>query len=197
MIIPELLPGDLIPCGGMWIVRFCQRTPGESSTYAGHLAGVSRPGWVNHALLTVTNEPLELFDANTPEYEVWRLKGLTMAQRVALGRAAEKATKKLYGPLKLGLHLGDWALSWGLAIGTLGLVKKDVKAFRKVLSWMKLDAAPICSLHWALNAYYEVLGYDAWGAPRQQSPDSMHDYMKAHPEQWKRVFKKEAEVATT
>uniref|UniRef100_A0A6H1ZE20 Uncharacterized protein n=1 Tax=viral metagenome TaxID=1070528 RepID=A0A6H1ZE20_9ZZZZ len=188
-MIPDFLPGDLIVTPGNWAVRLCQQFPGEPKTWAGHIAGMATPLWVSEALLTVTNTPLDLWDAKHPEYEVWRNINWTRDQREAVGRGLLESTGKLYGGLKLGAMFTDWLLSWGLAVATLGMVKTEVRLARLPLSWLRLDDVPICSYHYGVEAR-QGANYEAWGPPRQLSPDDMHDYVKTHPGEWALIYKK-------
>lgn len=186
---PDFLPSDLIVTPGAWSIRLCQQFPGEPKTWAGHIAGMATSLWVSEALLTVTNSPLDQWDAKHPKYEVWRNKSWTREQREAVGKGLLQSTGRLYGTLKLGAMLGDWLLSWGLTAVTLGMVKKELRLTRRPLSWMHLDEIPICSYHYGVEAE-QGAGYKAWGPPRQLSPDDMHDYVKTHPNEWELIYKK-------
>lgn len=185
LVLPEisLEPGDLLSTHGRWYIRLPQQMPGEPSTWAGHTAGASSEITVTEALLKVRTTPWVRWRQETEHYQHYRNRNWTDAQREAVGKALLAHEGELYGGLKLGAHFGDWLLSWGLAVGTLGLVRTQLRLARRPLSWMCLDHTPICSLLYSLAAY-KGAGYRAWGPPRQQAPDDLDDYARTHPEEW-------------
>lgn len=174
---------DLIISHGMSLIRFPQTEPGEAPTYAGHIAGLISPAEMFHAVSTVRR-------ASWPAYnqpcQVWRHRHLTDQQRQAIVDAVLKFEGRPYGPLKLFLHLGDWALAWARYGLTLGRVRGEVWACRRL---SRLDWFPICSYLWA-HAWEEALGYQ-FGAPAERvNPDDMHDWVKQHPEDWELVYER-------
>lgn len=177
MGIPSTMPGDLLPCraptwfGG--VIRWAERSRGEAPSWANHMAGISTPGMCLEALWTVKEHALSDLDAS--QYQIWRHKGLTDEQRQAVAAAALAYKGRSYGPLKLGLHLGDALLS--KAFGG------NPYFFRRLA---RMDNYPICSWVWAC-AYDRSLGYRFGMPPEEASPDDMLDYILDHPNEWEQI----------
>ena len=188
------LPGDLISTDGADAVRFFERSPGEGPTFAGHTAGIACKGWVNEALTTITNTPWDLWLSKHPDFEIHRLVGLTIQQRIALGKTAKQGTGNLYAPLKLGAHLTDWAIAWVRWGLTFGQWEGEARVARRLLPALGIKGFEICSMHWAM-VYDNTLHYREWGDPLMVNPDDMHDFIVASP-RWKMVAKRENGVFT-
>lgn len=186
------LPADIITVPG-W-ANLCERFPGEQPTYAGHIAGLISSQYVLEALWRVVTRPWEKFQADHEELEVWRLKTITMEQAQAIAdRAVDLFSGKSYAWWKIGLHLADWLFAWGTFgvtwVGTAGLkpYKGEPHMFRKLI----VTDAPVCHFVWA-EAYDCVAGYRFGVEPHEVDPDQMHDWMKAHPEEWELVYQRKA-----
>lgn len=179
---PDDLPADVVITPGQGAVRLCQTAPGELPTYAGHTGIVADDGQVYEALTTVRPTPWAEYPA---PFEVWRYDPLTPDQRLEIGANRRAKAGTLYAPLKIGLHLVDWGLSWGLYLATLCQVKADLRVARRLAL---LRSLTICSQYVAAG-YEEVLGYRFGGLPSGQvSPDDIHDHVAATLG-WCRVYK--------
>ncbi|MBI4800618.1 MAG: hypothetical protein HY794_18160 [Desulfarculus sp.] len=179
---PPSLSADVILTPGMRATRLCQTAPGELPTWAGHAGIVADDGQVYEALSIVRPTPWEEYPA---PFEVWRYAHLTDVQRAAIGANRRAMAGTPYAPLKIGLHLVDWGLSWGLYLATLCQVKADLRIARRLAL---LRSLTICSQYVAAG-YEEVMGYRFGGLPSGQvSPDDLHDHACATLG-WYRVYK--------
>ena len=173
-----LLPADIIFTPGMGLVRLFQTAPGESPTWAGHVAGLGTSDIVTEALWKVTCTGLDEWREKAPVYEIWRHNGLTMDQRKdAAAYALSFVDDSIhYGWWKLGVHLGDWGLAWARWLATAGVWEGEAYGLRR---FMFSDEFPICSWVWA-RAYQEAIGYRFGVRAAWTTPDSMHDHVVLH-----------------
>jgi len=167
------LPGDLILCHGGGLlqrgIRWAERAPGETSSWANHVAGFTSPGMVTEALYRVVCRSFADFAASGADYQVWRCLGLTDAQREAVAAVALGYVGREYGYGKILAHLGDALLS--------RLAGRNVFLARRICG---MDRYPICSWVWAM-AYAKALGL-TFGLPASEAdPDDMHDYVSSSP----------------
>lgn len=177
-----LLPGDLLlydsPDLFGRLVGWATKGKGEAPTYATHVGGIGEGGGLASATRIEALWTVKEFSASglvKRRVQVWRMRGLSGRQRMALAAYTRWHVGDKYGLLKLVAHFGD-----ALLAKTLG---GHPYFFRRLCS---MDDYPICSWLWAC-AYDEVLGY-SFGLPASAAaPDDMHDHVKKHPEQWQQV----------
>ncbi len=171
------LPGDLLLCHNPSLlgraIRWAERSRGEAKSWANHVAGISSPGMVLEALWKVKEHPLS--DLDPAQYQIWRHTGLSDDEREAVAAAALGYKGRSYGPLKLGLHLGDALLS--------KVAGGSPYFFRRLA---RMDDYPICSWVWAC-AYDKALGYQFGCDPEAASPDDMHDFVRSNPNDWSMI----------
>jgi hypothetical protein len=112
-------------------------------------------------------------------FEVWRCPLLTAEQRRALTREALRYVHVRFGFLKAGAHLLDNLVS--------KLLHRDVFLFRHI---DPEDRRPVCS---GISAavYDKVLHYRFGVDPECADPDHIHDWVRSHPGEWERVFRRE------
>jgi hypothetical protein len=111
---------------------------------------------------------------------VWRLRWLTPQKRHDLTVRTLRYLGARFGWAKFVTHALD---------GVAGRVtRRQVFFFRKL---NHNDRYPICSWITAF-AYDRVLGYQFGVPPECADPDQIHDWVKAHPEEWELVFCQEA-----
>ena len=178
----KFLPADLIFAHGSGLFRLFQTSPGEPTTWAGHVAGFGTPTEIVEALWHVRCKPWSEWAAHEQQYEVWRHTGLSFDERLGVADKALWFTNHTvhYGWWKLGVHLGDWGLAWarhglveGLTLGHHGW-EGEAYVLRRL---MFLDEFPICNWVWA-KAYQEAIDYRFGVRAAWTTPDTMHDHVK-------------------
>lgn len=179
---PQLWPADVVFTKGWGPVRFLQRTPGEGPTYAGHVAGMVTPGEGIEALVRVRRFSWSTF---VEPCRVYRHINLHREQRIGIVSRWEAGEGRLYAPLKLGLHAVDWGLSWALCGLTLGAVRTEVTAARR-LSF--IDWLTICS-QFIADGYEKGAGYSFGLGALKDNPDGMEDHCILSPD-WELVFER-------
>lgn len=158
----RLKPADiiLVESDGFvaWAIRVVSRRKGERPTRANHVAMV-----VGVPDLILDAQPPRvhvdpLFDTYGAEGErigIYRYKGLTDAQRLAVAKRALKYDSDTYGFLKIVLH-------W------LGLAR-----------WCFIDGFPICSYTVAVP-FQEIVGLRFGLDANAAQPDDIDDFIQAN-----------------
>ena len=176
-------PGDLGLTPGMWLVRLGQTAPGERFSQAGHVFGFISRSKTLEAAWRVVIKP---WAKRQGPCEVWRHKHLTGTQREAIAAHARAYAGRRYGWWKIGFHGVDWALAWARYGMTLGHVKGEVYAVRRILS---IDDRPICSWVWA-HAYRDA-GIGLGEPEGCATPDGLRDFVSAS-DDWELVYERAA-----
>lgn len=113
-------------------------------------------------------------------FEVWRCTRLTDAERGAVTREALKYVHVKFGFAKLWAHMLDDLIC--------KLLHRDVFLFRHS---DPEDRHPVCS--GVTAAVYDRAVHYRFGVdPECADPDQIHDWVRAHPDEWVRVFRLEA-----
>jgi hypothetical protein len=112
-------------------------------------------------------------------FEVWRCTRLPAEERDALTREALKYLNVKFGFAKLGAHMLDDLIC--------KLLHRDVFLFRHS---DPEDRHPVCSGVTA-TVYDRALHYRFGVDPECADPDQIHDWVRAHPDEWVCVFRRE------
>jgi hypothetical protein len=112
-------------------------------------------------------------------FEVWRSRTLTAEQRRALTREALMYVNVRFGFLKFAAHALDNLIC--------KLLRRDVFLFRHL---DPADRHPVCSGITA-SVYDTALHYRFGVDPECADPDQIHDWVRAHPDEWVRVFRRD------
>lgn len=180
--IPRFLAGDIIMFAGTGdlyskVGSWMMRGPGEGPTYAVHMAQFLCSRRVLEMDFRVKIKSLDEVLKKGRGFEVWRCRTLSDAERQALTRQALVYTRVRFGMLKFLGHLFDTLIS--------KIVRKDIYLLRPLVY-----GYPVCSGVTAI-AYEKALGYRFGVPPQCADPDQIHDWVKAHPAEWVRVFRLE------
>jgi hypothetical protein len=187
--LPEFLAGDVILFAGRndlysRLSRWLMQIAGEGSTYAVHTAQfldgrrvlemdvVGRIKTVDDIL----NKRVQLDTWERRGFEVWRCKPLTAGERMALTHQALAYRDVRFGGAKFLMHLLDGLVN--------KVAHKDIYLFRRL---DRDNRYPVCSGITAAT-YDRALHYRFGVPPDCADPDHIHDWVKAHPNEWVQVF---------
>lgn len=175
MSVTILAPGDLVftrsptPLG--WAIRLFQTSPGEAPSVVNHCEIVTKGGLLSEAEVIGALHHVRrarLIAAYGPPRKtpiaIYRARGLTNTERIAIARKAESYEGRRYGYLKIGAHLGDWTLT--------RLTGREIYAFRRLA---RMDRYPMCS--WLADHAYREVGISFGPAP---APDDLWDEVTAN-----------------
>jgi hypothetical protein len=140
-----------------------------------NLRGKNHTSYVNHVVMATEYDWLDdcaIVDAQPPKVKhnslgayagkllaIYRSSEMTTTEREAVAERAMKYVGKPYGGLKILLHL----------TGLQG--------------FSFIDWAPICS--WTVaRPYEEVMGWRFGSKAKTATPDTIWQYVRAHPEKW-------------
>jgi len=184
-------PGDLIFVKSKtylgWVIRWFERSRGESPSWTNHTAGIGSVNNVIEAQMKVISTPFDEWHQNK-EFQLWRTVDLAFSRIGCCdnkGRAyasvssrvveyAEAQIGRKYGVMKIIPHAFDGLLS--------KITGGSPYVFRRMLC---LENYPICSWLWAYA--YHTAGLDFGGDPKRITPDDQLDYCVNHPNKWERI----------
>lgn len=193
---PRLLGGDiLLSCGGGGIlptlIAPLETEPGEGKTLVTHVGQISRAGGLLDAELSEARWRWwvgNLWSAYGPggcsaksAIAIYRRRGLTPEAGEALGRLSAQREDQKYGWWRLLLFgfdnvVGRWR-------------QKPTRWARKLI--IRGLNRPLCSVGTAEDCAtfppfdpFPFLGHP----PEETDPDDIHDEIKAHPEDWERIY---------
>ncbi|HPD15818.1 MAG TPA: hypothetical protein PLE19_12760 [Planctomycetota bacterium] len=154
-------------------IAWATRGRREAKTVCTHVGRMVDPTTIAEAGLRYK---VHAFDP-TRRVRVFRYRpGLPDAARDCMWHKAWEYVDRVYGFLKLGLHLADGVLEKVLPV-------KHVYLFRRLC----MTDYPICSWDVAW-AYDECAGVRFGVPPRAATPDDILDWLEAHPEDWECVY---------
>lgn len=168
----SLLPADvvIVKANGVVprLIRFFTRSPGESKSWASHVALAVSP---THVVEAATNgvhyRALASFPAGG--VTVWRARNLSVNARERIAATGRSYVGDAYGFEKVPLHLLDWMLG-GLYV------------FRRLAT---VDNAPLCS--WLVAASYAREGLYFGVHVGAATPDDIHDFVRRNPRIYERI----------
>jgi hypothetical protein len=188
--IPEFLAGDIILFAARQDLygrfsRWLMRTGGERPTYAVHTAQFLDAGrYLELDIVVKIRATPEIFRKRLAHdlwqrrgFVVWRCRTLTSAQREAVTQQALAYLGARFGLGKFLTHLLD-----GL---TTKVVGREVFFFRRLNHDQRY---PICCWITAFS-YDRALHYRFGVSPECADPDQIDDWLNAHPEEWRCVFR--------
>ena len=160
----ELVPGDIVLVRSQgvfaWLIRQFTRAAGENRTKVNHVGIMVDKDHVVEALQTTVKQGLGARFAGNRRFQIaiYRWKGLTDQERVAVASKAEGYVGRHYGWLKVLAHGLD------RIIGGLYFFRRLARE----------DKYPICS--WVVAYSYRVIGKDFGVPPNAADPDHIWDY---------------------
>lgn len=168
-------------------IRFFTRRRGEAPTKATHimvctLGGFSSEAQIVEAQAKVIERPLipAYFGPRAGAVGIARLRGISSQDAATVVKAARSWVGRRYGAAKLLTHAGDWCLSRLRWLFTRR--SKDVYLFRRLTPGGRY---PVCD--WIASFAFIRIGRGFGVPPEETSPDTIWDYIEAHPEEWEIV----------
>jgi hypothetical protein len=185
--IPEFLAGDILlftSRGDLpgWLGQWAARARGERPTYAVHTAQFLDAGRILEMDGTAQIRSISAVLGRPRGFEVWRCRALTAAQRAGLTGHALRYLHARFGWPKLLTHVLDDLAN--------KILHHEVFFFRRL---NHNDRYPICSWITAF-AYDRALHYRFGVPPEWADPDQIHDWVNAHPGEWRRIYCRAAAV---
>ena len=178
---PTFQAGDIILCATIGdlpsrLVGWAERSRGETPTYAVHAAQFLSANRILDMDYVARVKTRRRFLARGRGFEVWRKSGLSAADRAALSREARAYRDERFGWPKLLAAAAD---------GLLGKLWPHPVYLARRLA--QSDRDPLCSWITAF-AYDRALHYRFGAPPECADPDQIHDWVRAHPDEWVRIY---------